>query len=30
VQGALLLSRASTSPAPYDAAVKQISRFLGF
>lgn len=30
LQGALLLSRASSSPEPYDAAVKQISRFLGF
>lgn len=30
LQGGLLLSRASMSPAPYDAAVKQVSRFLGF
>jgi TetR/AcrR family transcriptional repressor of nem operon len=30
LQGGLLLSRASKSPAPYDAAVKQVSRFLGF
>jgi TetR/AcrR family transcriptional regulator, transcriptional repressor for nem operon len=30
LQGGLLLSRASTSPEPYDAAVKQISRLLGF
>ncbi|MEZ5832307.1 MAG: TetR/AcrR family transcriptional regulator [Dongiaceae bacterium] len=30
LQGGLLLSRASASPEPYDAAVKQISRFLGF
>jgi TetR/AcrR family transcriptional regulator, transcriptional repressor for nem operon len=30
LQGGLLLSRASMTPQPYDAAVKQISRFLGF
>ncbi|WP_119302108.1 TetR/AcrR family transcriptional regulator [Dongia deserti] len=30
MQGSLLLSRASMSPEPFDAAIKQISRFLGF
>lgn len=30
LQGGLLLSRAAMSPAPYDSAVKQVSRFLGF
>lgn len=30
LQGGLLLSRASMSPEPFDAAVKQVSRSLGF